>query len=132
MKRILTGVLAAAAMAAVAAPALAQGTRPADGFALSERQDDIARRIDTGVASGSLTDLQAADLRDQFKGLLDLQDQYRKSGLTLYQREDLQARYDTLSERLKADTDPGTSVYRPATASDAARAAAVATDADSQ
>ncbi len=124
MKRILIGMFAAGALAGAAAPALAQGTRPADGMALSERQDDIARRIDTGVASGALTDLQAADLRDQFKGLLDLEDQYRMSGLTLYQREDLQARYDTLSERLKADTAPGTSIYRPATAEDAARAAA--------
>ena len=71
--------------------------------------------IDNGVASGRLTDLQAKDLRDQFKGLLKLEDDYRKTGLTLKQREDLQARYDTLSIRLRVDIETaGGATYLPA------------------
>jgi hypothetical protein len=104
MKRIVLSILAAAAIAGAAVPAAAQGTRPSDWIPLSQRQDNIAQRIDAGVASGALTDLAARDLRQQFQGLLNLEDEYRKTGLTLHQREDLQARYDTLSIRLRADT----------------------------
>ncbi len=75
-----------------------------DQQSLSVRADDIAGRIEAGVASGALTDLQARDLRDQFKGLLKLEDTYRETGLTLNQRADLQARYDTLVARIKVNS----------------------------
>jgi hypothetical protein len=118
MKRILACALAAAALAGAVAPASAQGPRPSDWQPLSQRQDDVARRIDNGVASGALTDLQARDLRDQFQGLLNLEDDYAKTGLTLHQREDLQARYDTLAARLRVDTQSEDRVYLPAAAPD--------------
>jgi hypothetical protein len=111
MKRIILSVLAAAAIAGAAAPAFAQGPRPSDWQPLSQRQQSLDRLIDSAQAAGSLTDLQARDLRDQFKGLLKLEAQYRETGLTLNQRADLQARYDTLSSRLRADTDPQPQVY---------------------
>ncbi len=112
MKRILLSLMAAGVVAAIAVPASAQGPRPSDGQTLAQRQDNIADRIADGEASGALTRLQAADLKDQFKGLLNLEDQYRQSGMSLHQREDLQARYDTLSARLNLDTDP--TAVRPA------------------
>jgi hypothetical protein len=120
MKRILISLLAAGALVGAVSPAIAQGPWPSDWRPLAERQDDIARRIDNGVASGALTDLQARDLRDQFKGLLKLEDDYRKTGLTLDQRKDLQARYDTLALRLRVDAAPADGVparaYYPASA----------------
>ena len=112
MKRVLLSLMAAGVVAAVAVPACAQGPRPSDGQTLAQRQDNIADRIADGEASGALTRLQAADLKDQFKGLLNLEDQYRQSGMSLHQREDLQARYDTLSDRINLDRDP--TAVRPA------------------
>lgn len=114
MKRTVLSLIAAAALAGAAAPALAQGSRPADWQPLSQRQDEVARRISDDVASGALTDLQARALRDQFQGLLNLEDEYRRTGLTLYQREDLQARYDTLLARLRVDANPAAQTYAPA------------------
>jgi hypothetical protein len=106
MKRILLSVIATAAIAGAAVPALAQGPRPADWQPLSQRADNIDQRITAGEASGALSGLAAHDLRDQFKALIKLEDDYRKTGLTLHQREDLQARYDTLSMRIRANSDP--------------------------
>ena len=106
MKRILLSILAAATLGGAVAPALAQGPRPADWQPLAQRQADVDRRIELGEASGALSTLQARDLRDQFKGLLNLEAQYRETGLTLNQRADLQARYDTLDHRIRVNSDP--------------------------
>jgi hypothetical protein len=106
MKRIVLSMLAAATLAGAALPAFAQGPRPADWQPLAQRQADVDRKIELGEASGALSDLQARDLRSQFKGLLNLEAQYRESGLTQHQREDLQARYDTLDHRIRVNSDP--------------------------
>ena len=111
MKRIVLSVLAAVAVAGAGAPAFAQGPRPSDWQPLAQRQETIDHRIELAEASGALTDLQARDLRDQFKGLLLLEAQYRETGLTYNQRADLQARYDTLASRLRNATDPEPEVY---------------------
>ncbi len=122
MKRIVLALAAVAvvgaAAPALAPPAFAQGARASDWQPLAQRQDDIARQIAVGEDSGSLTKLQAADLRDQFKGLLNLEDTYRKTGLTLHQREDLQARYDTLVARIRLDKSPADLRYAPAGVTD--------------
>ncbi len=102
MKTLILGLVAATALTGAA---LAQGPRAVDWQPLAERAANIERRIEVSEASGALTDPQARDLRDQFKGLLHLEAEYRKTGLTSNQRADLQARYDTLSSRLRADTD---------------------------
>jgi hypothetical protein len=117
MNRVLISAFAAAALAASAAPAFAQGSRPADGLPLQVRADHAAQQISDGIETGRLTDLQAKALRDQFKGLLNLEDDYVKSGMTENQRADLQARYDTLEARIQVDSHPaGVEVQRaPAT-----------------
>lgn len=106
MIRPLIPLALAAALAAAALPALAQSSAPASWKPLNVRQDQVAEEIAGGVDSGRLSDLQARDLRDQFKGLLNLEDQYRKSGLTDAQRADLEARYDTLEARIQVDSHP--------------------------
>lgn len=103
--RSFVPTLAAVAMIAVALPAIAQ-TPPASWKPLQVRQDEAAERIADGVESGALSDLQARELRNQFKGLLDLEDQYRKTGLTPAQQADLQARYDTLDARIEVNSHP--------------------------
>lgn len=115
--RPLLPLALAASLAATAFPAFAQSagqsadvltTRspPASWKSLEQRQDEVAAQIANGVESGALSDPTAHGLRDQFKGLLDLEDQYRKTGLTPAQMADLQARYDTLQARIQVDSHP--------------------------
>ena len=110
MIRTLAPLALAASLAAAAVPAMAQTlvTQPAPSSwkPLSQRQDDVAARIAAGVQSGALSEPTAHGLRDQFKGLLDLEDQYRKTGMTPAQQADLQARYDTLEARIQVDSHP--------------------------
>jgi hypothetical protein len=110
MIRTLISLALAASLAAGAAPALAQTlttqAAPASWKPLSQRQDDVAAGIANGVASGALSDATAHGLRDQFTGLLNLEDEYRKTGLTPAQRADLEARYDTLEARINVDSHP--------------------------
>jgi len=112
MFRTLACLTVAAGLATAAAPAQAQTAplkaqpAPASWKPLIQRQDDVATRIAAGVDSGALTDAQAHALREQFKGLLDLEDQYKKTGLTADQQADLQARYDTLEARIQVDSHP--------------------------
>ena|ERR1700761_2175683 len=105
MIRTLLALTAVASFAGAALPASAQSA-PASWKPLQERQDTVAAKLAIDVDKGALSDLQARDLRDQFKGLLDLEDQYRKTGLTPAQQADLQARYDTLEARIEVESHP--------------------------
>ena len=120
MIRTVLAFAAAASLAGGALPAAAQtlSTRPAPASwkPLPQRQDQVAAQIADGVESGALSDLQARDLRDQFKGLLNLEDDYRKSGLTAAQQADLQARYDTLEARIQVESHPASVEVRRAPA----------------
>jgi Ni/Co efflux regulator RcnB len=101
MKRIVLSLIAAASLASVAAPAFAQGPRPSDWQPLAQRQDNIERRIDDGMRSGQLTRREARSLHNQFRGLLRLEDRYRRDGMSRRERADLERRYDALSERVR-------------------------------
>lgn len=101
MKRIVLSLMAAASLAAVAAPAFAQGPRPSDWQPLSQRQDNIERRIDEGMRSGQLTRREARGLHEQFRSLLRLEERYRRDGLNPRERADLERRYDVLSDRVR-------------------------------
>ena len=104
MKRILVSLLSVAAVAGVAAPAFAQGGRFGDWQPLSVRQASIERRIDQGVRSGQLTRREAMGLRNEFRGLLRLEARYEADGrFSRFERNDLQHRYDILSERVRYD-----------------------------
>jgi len=120
--RTLTSALVAVALASGSIPALAQTlttqAAPASWKPLNQRQDDVAAAIANGVDSGALSDATAQGLRDQFKGLLNLEDDYRKTGLTPSQQADLQARYDTLEARIQVDTHPASVEVRRKPADD--------------
>lgn len=122
MIRTLASVAMAASVAAVAAPSMAQTLTtqapPPTWKPLHQRQDDVAASIADGVNSGALSEPTAHGLRDQFKGLLNLEDEYRKTGLTPAQQADLQARYDTLEARIQVDSHPASLAVRRAPADD--------------
>lgn len=103
MKRVVLSLIAAASLASAAVPAFAQGPRASDWIPLAQRQDNIERRIDDGVASGQLTRREARSLHEQFRSLLRLEDQYRRDGLNRRERADLERRYDALSNRVRFD-----------------------------
>jgi hypothetical protein len=126
MKRIIASVLAVSAIAA-AAPAFAAnpyGDRDRDGVpnavdrynnnrnyrgygqwqSINSRQANLDRRIDIGIRNGSLTRSEAVRLRAEFRNIAYLEARYRRSGgLSAWERQDLDRRFDRLSARIRID-----------------------------
>lgn len=112
-RKFLIPALALAA-ATVAMPAAAQSYhRPQPGPAyhqnyggwqsLNVRRANLDRRIDQGVRNGALSRREAISLRSQFNGLLRLEANYRRGGLTGWERQDLDRRYDRLSAQIRIE-----------------------------
>lgn len=97
MKKIVTALVAAATMAVIV---------PAGAFAapwqpIKARQANLERRIDMGVRNRTLTRNEASSLRTQFANIQRLEWRYRRNGLSNWERNDLDRRFDTLSRRIK-------------------------------
>lgn len=96
MKKLIARVLAISAIAA-AAPASAQAWQN-----INQRQAQLDRRIDQGVRTGQLTRSEAAEMRRQFRVIANLETNYRRSnGLSRWERQDLDRRFDHLSNRIR-------------------------------
>ncbi len=81
-------------MAATAAP------RPS----IDARFDRLDQRIDQGVRRGQLSRGEAGRLRTQYRQIARLEDRYRRSGgLSGWERQDLDRRFDALSARVRYD-----------------------------
>jgi hypothetical protein len=83
-----------------------RGPPRGDGWqSINQRQANLDRRIDQGVANRSLTRREAASLRMEFDRLARLETQYRRSGggLNSWERSDLDQRFDRLSQRIRWD-----------------------------
>jgi len=99
MKRLLLSVAAASAvLAALPVAASAQPWHP-----IGERQANLERRIDLGVRRGDLTPPEAARLRGEYREIVRLERQYRRDGLSAWERRDLDRRFDRLSNRIYAE-----------------------------
>ena len=106
-KFIVPAVVLAAA--SVAAPSFAQSYhRPAPQAvsygswqSINARQANLDRRIDQGVRNGQLSRREATRLRGEFNGLLRLEANYRRGGLTAWERQDLDHRFDRLSAQIR-------------------------------
>jgi hypothetical protein len=124
MKKILLALTAASALAATAAPALAQsydgydrgdrydrydrGDRYERGWvSIDQRLSQLDRRIDRGVRSGQITRSEAYRLRGEFRMLVRLENRYRMDGLNRWERDDLNRRFDALSERIRWERHDG-------------------------
>ncbi|ADL00188.1 hypothetical protein MMB232_00871 [Brevundimonas subvibrioides] len=112
MKKLLVPALVLAAVSAAALPAAAQSHgRPAPyanaGYgnwqAINARQANLDRRIDQGVRNGALSRREATRLRSDFNGLLRLEANYRRGGLTAWERSDLDRRFDRLSAQIRIE-----------------------------
>lgn len=97
MNKIAIAIVAASALAATAAPALA-----APWQNVNQRQAQLDRRIDMGVRSGQITRREAANLRQEFRGISRLEARYRSTGgLQAWERVDLDRRFDRLSIKIR-------------------------------
>jgi hypothetical protein len=97
MRSLIAALLIAAAVPAAAA-----------AQTIDERQNAIFRRIDEGVRNNALTREDANRLRREFFDIAELERRYRYDGLTQYERQDLNRRFDDLSRRInreRADTE---------------------------
>lgn len=101
MKRFIIPVLAVASIAA-AVPAAASA---APWQTVNQRQANLDQRIDQGVRNGSLTRPEAARLRAQFRQIASLEARYRRTGggLSAWERQDLDRRFDNLSRQIRAE-----------------------------
>jgi hypothetical protein len=70
---------------------------------INQRQRNIESRIDAGLRSGQLSRVEAAALRNDFNQLVRLETQYRRNGLTQWERAELDRRYDRLRVQIQAE-----------------------------
>ena len=99
MKTKLTLMLATLGVAAAALPATAANAAPWQN--ISQRERALDARIDQGVRSGALTRVEAARLRAEFRGIVNLEARYRRGGLSNWERADLNRRFDILSAKVR-------------------------------
>lgn len=97
MKRTLLTLLAATALTA-SAPAIALAQNDIDA-----RQANIERRIDNSLRQGFITPWEANQLRAEARAIARLEADYRRNGLTQWERRDLQQRLDDLARRIQTE-----------------------------
>ncbi|WP_312598147.1 hypothetical protein [Brevundimonas sp.] len=116
MRKLVAPALILAAVS-VAAPSMAQSYhrpappppphhgpyQPGHGAwqSINARQANLDRRIDRGVRTGQLSRREAVRLRGEFNSLLRLEANYRRGGLTAWERADLDRRFDRLSAQIR-------------------------------
>jgi len=116
MKKALIPVLAIAA-ASVAVPAAAQNYDRYDRHdrgdryeqnrggwqSISQRKYQLDRRIDVGIRNGALSRREATRLQTQLNSLIRLERSYMRGGLTRWERDDLDRRYDRLAVQVRME-----------------------------
>jgi hypothetical protein len=117
MKKLLIPALAIA-VASAALPAAAQsyggaydrhGPSRGHGYeqnyggwnAISQRKHNLDRRIDQGVRNHQLSRREASRLQDELNSLVRLERSYMRDGLSRWERQDLDRRYDRLSDKVR-------------------------------
>lgn len=111
MKKLLIPALA---VASAALPAAAQsydrhGPSRGHGYeqnyngwsAIAQRKHNLDRRIDQGVRTRQLSNREASRLKDELNSLVRLERSYMRGGLTRWERQDLDRRYDRLSAKVR-------------------------------
>ena len=113
MKKALIPVLAIAA-ASVAVPAAAQNYDRYDRHdryeqnrggwqSISNRKYQLDRRIDVGLRNGSLSRREGRRLENELNRLIRLERSYMRGGLTRWERNDLDRRYDRLAVQVRIE-----------------------------
>ncbi|MBX9746802.1 MAG: hypothetical protein K2X34_07865 [Hyphomonadaceae bacterium] len=69
---------------------------------INQRQRQLDARIDAGIREGSLSRREAQQLRADFQDIVFLEARYRRNGLDMGERRDLDRRMDRLSAEIQA------------------------------
>lgn len=113
MKKALVPAIAAPMMALAAAaaalPAQAQAYRPGPAYdrpapdwrSIAQRKHALDARIDQGLRARKLSPREASRLRSELDGLVRLERSYMRGGLTRWERQDLERRYDRLAAQIR-------------------------------
>jgi hypothetical protein len=92
------------ALAATTALALSAGAAAAQTWvSIDDRIARLDNRIDAGVQSGQLTRFEARQLRADFNALVNLETRYEVNGLSAWERQDLDRRFDQLRMRIRME-----------------------------
>lgn len=70
---------------------------------INRRQAQLDRRIDQGVRSGQLSQAEARRLRAEFQAIARMENTYRRGGLTVSERADLDQRFDLLAQHIRSE-----------------------------
>jgi hypothetical protein len=95
-KHFRSALMAGAVLALGAGAAAAQ-----PWMSINERQARLDDRIDAGVRTGELSRAEALSLRAEFRDLANLEARYRAGGLSGWERQDLDRRFDMLAMRVR-------------------------------
>lgn len=79
------------------------GGRPRGWTPINERQRNLDRRIDAGLRDGSLSRNEAYHLRAEFREIAQLEQRYRRGGLSRQEMRDLDRRFDRLGAMIQAE-----------------------------
>lgn len=87
----------------VAAATIPAASAQQGWWGINQRQAQLDRRIDQGVRRGQLTRPEAMRLRSEFRGIVNLEYRYRRSGggLNMAERRDLDRRFDMLARKIR-------------------------------
>ena len=70
---------------------------------ISQRKHQLDRRIEAGLRNGSLSRREASRLQVQLNSLIRLERSYMRGGLTRWERNDLDRRYDRLAVQVRME-----------------------------
>lgn len=80
-------------------------------ISINQRQAQLEQRIQRGVRSGDLTRREARRLQWEFNQLAQLESRYRRNGLSAWERNDLDRRFDVLSAKIRIERHDGEHAY---------------------
>ena len=70
---------------------------------INARQANLERRIMVGIRNGQLSRREATRLRADFRQIANLEARYRRGGLSAWERQDLDRRFDRLSAQIRQE-----------------------------
>lgn len=114
MKTLILPLTAAMALTAGVATAQPYGYGNGDRggwMPIERRLDRLDHRIDQGVRSGQLNRREAVRLRSEFNEVVRLEARYSRNGLSNWERQDLDRRFDQLSRQIRWERRDGDRRY---------------------
>jgi hypothetical protein len=101
MKKILLSIAAVSAVAAATVPAAAMA-QPYYGRG-GDRVERLDHRIEVGLRNGTLSRNEAWRLRGDLRDVARLEARYSRDGLSRWERNDLDRRFDRLSAQIRIE-----------------------------